>query len=160
MITEHKGNILEFLQEDKIEVLVHGCNCFKIMGAGLAKQIKIVYPKAYKADIDYKVGRPIEKLGNYSAFKLPNLRGKIRDKYVVNAYTQFNPGANFDINALISVLKIIKRDFGKRVIGFPQIGAGIGGGNWNEIKTAIIAEFGYTKNEVKIIYYNVDTNRK
>jgi len=38
-----KGNLLDYFDNstENITVLAHGCNCFNVMGAGIAKQIKI-----------------------------------------------------------------------------------------------------------------------
>ena len=34
-----KGDLLDLFYHKKIDILVHGCNCFNTMGAGIAKQI-------------------------------------------------------------------------------------------------------------------------
>ena len=35
-----KGCLIELAVEGNFDVIVHGCNCFNTMGAGIAKQIK------------------------------------------------------------------------------------------------------------------------
>ena len=44
-----KGNLLNSFEKD-FNVILHGCNCFSTMGAGIAKQIAEKYPEAYRAD--------------------------------------------------------------------------------------------------------------
>ena len=44
------GNILYL--DKSFELIAHGCNCFCNFGAGLAKEIKLKHPEAYKADLD------------------------------------------------------------------------------------------------------------
>ena len=56
---------------------------------------------------------------------------------IINAYTQYFPGAQFDIHAFIICLKKINNLFTGLRIGLPKIGTGIGGGNVIEIYQAI-----------------------
>jgi O-acetyl-ADP-ribose deacetylase (regulator of RNase III) len=80
-------NLIDALLEDEIDVLVHGCNCFNTMGAGIAKQIKFQFPEVYKLDCTTKKGDR-SKLGttNYIKYKRNYYHGKF---YIVNCYTQF-----------------------------------------------------------------------
>jgi len=57
MITYHNKDIFS----DSNHIIVHGCNCFCTMGAGIAKTIKELYPSAYLAGGDWK---KIEKIIN------------------------------------------------------------------------------------------------
>ena len=46
-----KGDLIKLAKDDNFDVIVHGCNCLHIMGAGIAKQIKHHFPSAYLADL-------------------------------------------------------------------------------------------------------------
>ena len=78
------GDIIEMGQEGKIDVLIHGCNCFHTMGAGIALGIKKTFPEAYEADLRTPY-RHASKLGDFSQATTEN--GLV----IINAYTQFSP---------------------------------------------------------------------
>ncbi|MEM9943122.1 MAG: hypothetical protein AAF939_16280, partial [Planctomycetota bacterium] len=62
---------------------------------------------------------------------------------IINAYTQFNHGGQgtlIDYEALKRVLATVKDKFCGLRIGYPKIGAGLGGGDWNLIKNIIDVE--------------------
>ena len=63
---------------------------------------------------------------------------------VVNAYTQYNFGKvkrqYVDYDAVRSCFKEIKTTFSGHRIGFPLIGAGLGGGDWDVISRIIDEE--------------------
>lgn len=53
MITsEVTGCIISNFKNKKYDIIIHGCNCFNTMGAGLAKNIY----SAYEEDIKTKKG--------------------------------------------------------------------------------------------------------
>ena len=161
IIKEINGNLLEEFEKGTIDVLVHGCNCFNVMGAGIAAQIRWKYPSAFIVDGELNVG-DYKKLGDYSMAILP-LKGK-RTKVILNLYTQYEPGANFEYKAFIDSLKRLNKDFKNAnfIFGFPEIGCGIGGAKWPYVKELIEK---YTKNlKVIIVHYdhgvkNVGTTR-
>jgi O-acetyl-ADP-ribose deacetylase (regulator of RNase III) len=130
------GNIFEEIELNHADVLVHGCNCFCNMGAGIALDIKNKFPEAFEADLKTELGAR-HKLGTYSHATVT-----INDHSVVlvNAYTQFDwrgQGRLCDYKAIIKVFRSIKKDFkGLRII-YPLIGAGLARGNWETIKTII-----------------------
>jgi O-acetyl-ADP-ribose deacetylase (regulator of RNase III) len=148
MIRYKNGNVINFTED----AIVHGCNCFKTMGAGVAKQIKIVYPELYMADSNH-IGTPKERLGNYTKAGLKN------GKTGYNVYSQYSYGGgiNLDYNALKKALELVKSDMisnGLKSIAMPKIGAGLAGGDWikieqtltevfnNEQAEAVVYEFG------------------
>ena len=103
------------------------------MGAGIAKTIKNNWPETYKEDCKTIKGDK-NKLGTYTAVNVGNL-------IIVNAYTQYRYGKiqDYEMNyqAIQSVFKKIKTDFSGKKIGFPKIGAGLAGGDWNIISNII-----------------------
>lgn len=129
-----KGDLLTAFQQGEIDILVHGCNCFHTMGAGIAKDIKRLYPKAYAADLQTLKGSPA-KLGTYSL-------ARIGDQYILNAYTQYRYGGIRDANysAIQRVMNRVKLDLGHLRIGIPKIGAGRARGDWAIIEQMIDAE--------------------
>lgn len=116
------------------DVIVHGCNCFNTMGAGIAKTIANKWPEVYEVDCKTKRG-DASKLGKYTMCD-------VGDVIVVNAYTQHHYGGYkpVDYNAIQKVMAAIKRDFTGKKIGMPLIGAGLAGGDWNRIEKIIQKE--------------------
>ena len=130
---EVKGDLIKLAQEGEFDVIVHGCNCFHTMGAGLASQIARKYPQAYESDrINSIYGDP-EKMGTYTKSMCDGVT-------VINGYTQFSVGKapmeNRELAIQVLFEKIAK-DFPNARIGVPFIGAGIAGGDWSRIKAII-----------------------
>lgn len=131
-----KGNLIELAEDGEFDVIVHGCNCFCTMGAGIAKFIKQKFPAAYKADLKTEKGAK-SKLGSISQAEVDLPNGKL---IVVNAYTQHNwrgTGKKVDYEAVRSSFEEIKEKFSGLRIGYPAIGAGLAGGDWNIISSII-----------------------
>lgn len=132
------GDLIQLALEGEFDVMVHGCNCFCTMGAGLAKTIKQKFPKAYQADLATDKGAK-SKLGTISSAAVRTPKGTL---IVVNGYTQFHwkgKGRKADYDAIRAVFKAIKTSFPSLRIGYPAIGAGLAGGDWDTI-AAIIEE--------------------
>ena len=123
-----------FENPEQFDVIVHGCNCFSTMGAGVAKIIKEKYPLAFMVDRNSKL-TPEEKLGKITYTTSTK-------QIIINAYTQFQWKGkhNVDYNAIKSCMKMIKKRFSGTKIGMPKIGAGLAGGDWNIIKKIIDEE--------------------
>lgn len=60
------GDLIEMAEHGDFDVIVHGCNCFCTMGAGIALQIKHHFPEAYYADCDYSKKGDKKNLGFFS----------------------------------------------------------------------------------------------
>jgi len=134
-----KGDLIKKAKEGEFDLIVHGCNCFCTMGAGIAKGIKSEFPEAFDADQETTEGSK-EKLGTCSYAKI---KREGINLIVVNAYTQFNyhgPGIKIDYDAVRSCMKWIKENFEGKRIGLPKIGAGLAGGDWEIISQIIEKE--------------------
>lgn len=133
-----EGNLLDLAFDGTFDVIVHGCNCFHEMGAGIAKAIAQRIPEALAADRATAPGDRT-KLGTISTARV------IRDGAdftIVNAYTQFDyrgVGRKVDYAALRACFEEIARRFPNARIGYPKIGAGLAGGDWEEIAPMIDA---------------------
>jgi O-acetyl-ADP-ribose deacetylase (regulator of RNase III) len=129
-----KGDLIKLAIAGEFDVIVHGCNCFCTMGAGIAATIKKIFPEAYTADRKSEYASK-EKLGTYTSATIKYLT-------IVNAYTQydFKGRRNADYDAIRNVFKLIKQDFPGKKIGYPLIGAGLAGGDWNIISQIINEE--------------------
>lgn len=128
------NNLLDLFDTGIFDAIIHQCNCYNNMGAGIAKQIKQRYPESFEADRDCVFIQGEDRLGEYSSVNVMN-------GTIVNAYGQLNwrkkEGGNTDIEALRSAITSFLNDYvdgSVSIIGLPYgIGAGLGGGNWDDI---------------------------
>jgi O-acetyl-ADP-ribose deacetylase (regulator of RNase III) len=110
------------------------------MEAGIAKSIKQAFPQAWQADLKTPKGDK-NKLGTFSKAEI-TLKNR-HTLTVINAYTQFHWSGNSDLVEYESLRKIfnqIKLQFHSKKIAYPQIGAGLAGGNWQRISQIIDEE--------------------
>jgi O-acetyl-ADP-ribose deacetylase (regulator of RNase III) len=117
---------------EQYEVIMHGCNCFCVMGAGIAPQIKAKFPEAYAADCATTAGDE-NKMGTITH----TTNGK---PIVVNMYTQYDTKGrrsgqmDFDYDAFRKALKEVRAKFSGKMMAMPKIGAGLAGGDWEIIE--------------------------
>lgn len=174
---EIEGDLIELAKKGNFDVIAHGCNCCCVMGAGIAPQMAKAfgadqYPlekKEYRGDynkmgcIDYKTMHTSPEAGMTGPFAI-NVKKAIayfpsaHKLYVVNAYTQYVPGAPspdclipLDYDALTMCLKKINEEFKGLHIGLPLIGCGLAGGDWEYVKALIIRYLPDMK--VTIVHY-------
>jgi O-acetyl-ADP-ribose deacetylase (regulator of RNase III) len=134
-----RGDLVKLALDGRFEVIIHGCNCQCVMGAGIARTIKQTFPEAYKADSATPKGSR-DKLGSLSTATVDRNGRRIS---IVNGYTQFHwrgSGILVDYDALRSVMRQVKVMFSKRTIGYPKIGAGLAKGDWTTIAAIIDQE--------------------
>ncbi len=134
-----KGDLVSLALAGEFEVIIHGCNCFCTMGAGIARAIKENFPEAFAADCLTAEGDR-GKLGTFSSAFI--CRNNL-ELTIVNAYTQFHwggPGIKVDYEALRSIIQSIKQSYHGKRIGYPKIGAGLAGGDWQIIAPIIDEE--------------------
>lgn len=129
----HQGDLLVMAASGEFDIIVHGCNCFNTMSAGLAKQIKKRYPSAYVADMATTHGN-INKLGSYTISDVTTDNGQKLS--IVNAYTQFDfnrshqaPIDRFEYESFRVILGNLAKIYGDKRFGFPLIGTGLAGGD-------------------------------
>lgn len=123
MFKEIDGDLIEFALQKKFDCIAHGANCFCVMGAGIAKSIRENFTEAYSADAKTANGS-YNKLGTLSIAKSGN------GVYIINAYTQFQPGAHANriaIDMCLDKIAYIMQEWKLKSLGLPLIGCGIGG---------------------------------
>jgi ribA/ribD-fused uncharacterized protein len=130
------GDLIQLANNYFFDIIIHGCNCFNTMGAGIALSIKKEFPEAYKADLETIKGDK-NKLGTFTSIYIP--------KYlltIINAYTQYNwggKGIQCDYKAIDQVFKKIYDKYGKqnKKFGIPLIGCGLAGGDYKQVLSII-----------------------
>ncbi|MBU2714344.1 macro domain-containing protein [Zooshikella harenae] len=136
---ETSGDLIQLAAQGAFDVIIHGCNCQCQMGKGIALTIKNMFPEAYAADCKTEKGAR-EKLGTYSFAEVEKNGHRFT---IVNAYTQFHwrgAGVKADYEAIRKVMSTVKQQFSGLRIGYPLIGAGLAGGDWDVIAQIIDQE--------------------
>ena len=133
-----KGDLIKLALQGNFDVIIHGCNCFCTMGAGIAKTIKAKFPSAYSADLATVKGDR-SKLGTISFAEVELENGKL----IINGYTQYDFSRTkivVEYEAIREVFQKVKNQFSGLRIVYPAIGAGLAGGDWKVISKIIEKE--------------------
>lgn len=159
MILEVKGNLITMCERGLVEIMVHGCNCFHAMGSGIAGQLARKHPEVPKADRVGTVCGDLSKIGSYTIAEVSPKAFNDVPFVVFNAYTQNAPSYDgsdvFAYESFPDLLETIRSSLGDVMqytimeqpdakpltIGFPQIGAGLAGGDWPRIRQMIVDAF-------------------
>lgn len=119
--------------------IAHGCNAQGVMGSGVARIVKEQYFDAYKFYAEQYDEHGL-KLGDV---QFVPANGKV----IVNAVTQNlygKDGRRFvNYEAVAECMRTINRVLkleGATHVAMPQIGAGLGGGDWHVIASIIESE--------------------
>lgn len=130
------GDLIELALDGRFDIIIHGCNCFCTMDAGIARAVKQEFPEAYAADLLTTKGDR-SKLGNFSQAIIPQ---KEHPLTIINGYTQFHYYGNtllLDYHAVETLFDLLKLTYPGRRFGYPKIGAGLAGGDWSRISQII-----------------------
>lgn len=126
------GNLLN----TELHHIVHGCNARGVMGSGVAKAIRDMYPQAYN---DYRTAYESYRLelGSIVSSYQP-----ITDVTIHNAITQEQYGR--DSNrvyvsywAIANVFRQLNSNPEIQDVAIPAIGAGLANGDWDVISAII-----------------------
>lgn len=141
MIKFIKGNIFE----SKAHTLVNTVNCVGVMGRGLAKEFKIRFPKMAKEYFkackrgELRSGRPFlyeDLMNNVLCFPTKdNWKGPSKYEFIEAG--------------LKTVAENYER-WGLRSIAFPPLGCGLGGLDWQRVKSLIVKYLGKLPIEIEV----------
>ena len=140
---EVKGDAIDlFFASKGNAIFMHGANCQKMMGSGIAAQVRDSIAPLYFLD-QFDTRHTTQRFGSYGALVLAQSENEL--KIGVNLYTQYNRGQNFDMVALKTALKSFRYSItpDKRAeftIYCPWIGCGIGGADWADVKPVLMKE--------------------
>ena len=151
-----KGNLIDLAEQGQFDLIVHGCNCFHTMGAGIAKEISHRYPAALAVDKKSTLKGDSSKLGGYTFTYVVVSNGNAF--IIINAYTQYyygrpkkGKGPLVDYDAIESVFGMIAQNFHDYRIGYPKIGAGLAGGDWKIINNIICTKLSGIDHQLVIL---------
>jgi len=131
-----EGNLLT----SDCNVILHQVNCKGVMGAGIARSIRNMYPEVYH---DYMKAYKEDKLVLGNIIRTKTLRGPIVYS-LCGQDTYGRSGKHTDESALDICFRRVVEDLKQYGslddfrVGVPAgIGAGLGGGDWNLISKSI-----------------------
>lgn len=149
MIIYKTGNLLDAEEQ----IIVHGCNAQGVMRSGVAKAIREKYPRAFEEYENTFILQKKKLLVGQVIWSFPDGEFEIfpgNGKHIIaNGITQQfygYEGARYVSYAAIemvfdNVKKMVEKmekEFGSApTVAIPRIGAGLGGGNWDEIAAII-----------------------
>ena len=141
MLKHVRGDLIGLAFDGEFDVIVHGCNCFNNMGAGIAYTIAKRFPQAYEAD-KATVKGDYNKLGNYTIAVGFTKTNPVKSFKIVNAYTQYGCDARknvdlFEYDAFELILQKLANEYPTARFGLPYIGMGLAGGNKQAIMKQI-----------------------
>lgn len=128
-----KGDLIQQALNGDYDAIVHGCNCYCNMGAGIALTIMRKFPQAFAADERTSKGDP-NKIGNYTEATGFSRTSPVKQFQIINAYTQIGCNASqnidlFEYTGFKLILEKLARRYPNFHFGFPYIGMGLAGGN-------------------------------
>ncbi len=147
MISFTSGDILR----DDSEAIVNTVNCVGVMGRGIALQFRNAYPDNFEA---YARACKDERVhpGRMFVFETGQLA---HPRYIINFPTKRHwrgKSRMEDIDAgLVSLVDEVHTR-GIRSIAIPPLGSGLGGLNWADVKTRIVAAMAELPNVAVTIY--------
>jgi len=132
------GDILDATED----IIVHQVNCQRVMGAGLALQLRRKYPEMYEDYVRYCDAHDDEKelLGKVRLFFVAE--DDILKKVIASVFGQlgFGNGVQTDFLALREGMDFVSSYARRRrmTTAIPyKIGCGLGGGDWTKIRSMI-----------------------
>ena len=139
------GNLIHAARDGEVNIIAHQANCFHTMAAGIAPQLQAAFPEVYRADRQTVLADK-SKTGTYSL-----AHSSEYNLFIYNLYGQYHwahdhedYGTNYHylINALMAMRDNIREDalLAHDVptnIGFPKIGCGLAGGDWEVVESLL-----------------------
>lgn len=113
------------------QAMAHGCNCKGVMGAGIARKFQQQYPHMYLIYREMCLKEAFVP-GTYFAYSAPD------GKTILNLATQTYPGAYAKCEWIeLAFTKVLHDLPHLKTIALPQIGAGLGGLEWEDVKKTL-----------------------
>lgn len=128
------GNIVKATED----IIVQGCNMQGVMGSGVAKAIRSEWPEVfteYRRRYETPHGLDLGEVIWYTTPKGKLIGNAISQKYYGRDGSKY---VSYDaIDTIFQLINHYAKTNNVPAIAIPAIGAGLGGGDWNIIKTII-----------------------
>jgi O-acetyl-ADP-ribose deacetylase (regulator of RNase III) len=133
------------------EALVNTVNCVGVMGRGIALQFKKAFPENFRF-YEAACKKHEVRIGRVLVFETGLLT---RPKYIINFPTKRHwrgPSRNDYIDAGLKSLIGVVRSRGIRSIAIPPLGCGLGGLDWDDVRSRITKAFAELP-DVKVLLF-------
>ncbi len=147
MIEYKQGDVLR----EEADALVNTVNCVGVMGRGIALQFKRAFPENFK---EYAAAckRGEVQPGKMFVYKI---RGMLKPHYIISFPTKRHwrgQSRMEDIEAGLAALVDVIWECGIRSIAIPPLGCGLGGLDWEEVRSRIETRLGVLENVHVIVF--------
>lgn len=151
--------MMEYITKDvttvEYGIVAHGCNCQGVMGSGVAKGIRAIWPEAYEryTEVCRAYGKDQQLLGLAHFVTVKKTDPKI---IVANLFTQDRYGSDGKVYADRQAIAIaleqvfMMSNTMNMPIYMPKIGCGLGGLDWNNDVKPIVEELVNSNPECKV----------
>lgn len=135
---------IEYRQGDLFQTdirhIVHGCNAQGVMGKGVAKIVRDLYPKAYEEYRSRCLWNNALVLGTIQFVDCGSkvIINAITQKHFAKAYN--DPTRYVSYDAVAECMAEINRQLEGQQLAMPRIGAQLGGGKWEILESIIEGE--------------------
>jgi len=134
-----------------VDAIGHGVNCKGVMGAGIAVAFKKNFPQMFPEYANL-CRLNLLSLGQVHVYDKP-----FNDYPVIyNIASQDEPGPNADYYALAVAMRWVKFDAERRElksVALPQIGCGIGGLQWTDVRALFSSILALSPVEFQLVTY-------
>lgn len=154
VLTFYDGDLIK---DSKVDVICHQVNCQSVMGAGIARQIRMAYPRVFD---QYQMFCTEMRSCGMSPIGLCQLvyTDDTRTRIVANLFGQEYYGGNCqqtNYSALRSAIRSLSQNKflrkNKLTLGFPYLmGCALGGGDWNVVQPMLEKELADYPGKVEI----------
>jgi len=145
--SERYGNLFE---AEDLDAIGHGVNCRGVMGAGIAREFALRWPTLKRGYVTMVEDELLYPGDCWAWNQTPSY------KMIYNLASQERPGPDAKLRWVAqSVAKMLQHaeDNGIQRIGLPQIGCGIGGLEWVEVR--MILELLANESSVELIVFSL-----
>lgn len=145
-----EGCLIKALESGEINVIGHQANCFNVMKRGVASALSKRWVAVERADCSTIKGSK-KKLGTMTYALVPE--GIIFNLYGQYHWDKEKPlyGTNYEaLNHSLILMKKHLEGIGPKKIGFPLIGCGLAGGDWDVVEKLINNTFNDTEHSITI----------
>lgn len=157
MINFVKGDLLKVYKNKGCDVIAHCANCQRVMGSGIAYQIKNELPDAYNAYVNYDNHLKYLELGTIS-------HAEIDHGLVVNLHAQHLYGydgsryVNYEaIYETLRKTKDLMLEKNLKMLGVPyKMACDRAGGDWRIIESMLEVIFENTGIDVLVVEYSLN----
>ena len=141
MIKEMHGDIFHLLDTGVVQAIAHGCNGIGVMGAGVAYDVQLRWPRLLKGYQEFCKNGMFADV-RVHVYEIPE--GELNaGRIIANLYTQPRPGKCAELQLILAAVQKLDwiltetEVYDVKSVAMPWIGAGLGGLKWPDVRDAL-----------------------